>query len=74
MLTTPNRDYNAKLTTLPAGQFRHRDHRFEWSRAEFFDWTSRVAAGFGYAVEIFGIGELDLDLGQPTQMGVFRCA
>ncbi|HEX8431009.1 MAG TPA: 3' terminal RNA ribose 2'-O-methyltransferase Hen1, partial [Longimicrobium sp.] len=30
VLTTPNRDYNAVWATLPAGDFRHGDHRFEW--------------------------------------------
>jgi 3' terminal RNA ribose 2'-O-methyltransferase Hen1 len=29
VLTTPNRDYNVVWETLPAGQFRHADHRFE---------------------------------------------
>jgi hypothetical protein len=31
-LTTPNAEYNVKWQTLPAGQFRHPDHRFEWTR------------------------------------------
>jgi len=35
VVTTPNREYNLKWETLPAGKFRHRDHRFEWTRAEF---------------------------------------
>jgi hypothetical protein len=29
VITTPNRDYNSKFETLPAGYFRHKDHRFE---------------------------------------------
>ena len=33
---------------LPAGQFRHRDHRFEWTRAEFEAWAGRVAERHGY--------------------------
>ena len=28
VLTTPNAEYNANFETLPAGEFRHRDHRF----------------------------------------------
>ena len=32
-LTTPNAEYNVKWPSLPAGQFRHQDHRFEWTRA-----------------------------------------
>src|SRR5207344_155604 len=35
VMTTPNREYNVTWETLPAGQFRHPDHRFEWSRQEF---------------------------------------
>src|SRR5262249_5576854 len=34
-LTTPNREYNVRFDGLPAGNFRHRDHRFEWTRREF---------------------------------------
>jgi hypothetical protein len=37
--------------TLPAGQFRHRDHGFEWSRAEFEQWAERISTRFGYSVE-----------------------
>lgn len=32
VLTTPNAEYNAKFETLPAGELRHSDHRFEWGR------------------------------------------
>src|SRR3984893_7282358 len=31
VVTTPNVEYNVKFETLPAGVFRHRDHRFEWT-------------------------------------------
>lgn len=71
VLTTPNRDYNAKWESLPAGRFRHRDHRFEWTRAEFAAWAEGVAARFGYTVRIAPIGDEDAALGAPTQMGVF---
>src|SRR5262249_53146381 len=47
VLTTPNREYNVKFERLPAGQFRHADHRFEWTRAEFRDWAERVASEYG---------------------------
>ena len=29
VLTTPNREYNVRFEGLPAGKFRHADHRFE---------------------------------------------
>ncbi len=75
VVTTPNREYNAKFENLASGRLRHRDHRFEWTRAEFQDWAERTAGTHGYEVTFQGIGEVDAELGTPTQMGVFaRCA
>jgi 3' terminal RNA ribose 2'-O-methyltransferase Hen1 len=71
VVTTPNREYNAKFDGLPAGRFRHRDHRFEWTRAEFEAWAGRVAAENGYGVRFLPIGPEDRELGAPTQMAVF---
>jgi 3' terminal RNA ribose 2'-O-methyltransferase Hen1 len=71
IVTTPNAEYNAKFESLPAGRLRHRDHRFEWSRAEFEQWASGVAERYGYGVRFVGIGDVDEKLGAPTQMGVF---
>ena len=48
----PVADYVAWFETLPAGQFRHKDHRFEWTRAEFADWCAAVGSRYGYAVRI----------------------
>ncbi|MES2709935.1 MAG: 3' terminal RNA ribose 2'-O-methyltransferase Hen1 [Verrucomicrobiota bacterium] len=72
VITTPNREYNVKWETLPAGKFRHRDHRFEWTRAEFQAWSARVAAAFGYEVQFRSVGPEDPEIGSPTQMGIFR--
>ncbi len=71
VVTTPNCEYNVRFENLPAGRFRHRDHRFEWTREEFQGWASRVAGRFGYAVRIVPIGPEDPAVGSPTQMGVF---
>ncbi len=71
VVTTPNREYNAKFENLAEGQLRHGDHRFEWTRAEFAAWAQEVCARFGYAVDFRPIGEVDATLGAPTQMGVF---
>ncbi len=71
VLTTPNRDYNAHWETLPSGQMRHKDHRFEWSRDEFQTWAQSVAQRFGYSVRLESIGEVDGNLGSPSQMAVF---
>jgi 3' terminal RNA ribose 2'-O-methyltransferase Hen1 len=72
VITTPNAEYNVKFETLRAGTFRHRDHRFEWTRAEFSAWAQRVADRFGYTVRFLPIGENDPVVGSPTQMGVFE--
>jgi 3' terminal RNA ribose 2'-O-methyltransferase Hen1 len=71
IVTTPNRDYNTLFESLPAGQFRHPDHRFEWSRAEFSAWAERVAAERGYSVRFEGLGDEHASLGAPGQMAVF---
>jgi 3' terminal RNA ribose 2'-O-methyltransferase Hen1 len=71
VLTTPNAEYNVRFETLPAGTLRHRDHRFEWTRAEFESWASGVAANYGYQVVFSGIGPGDVQVGSPTQMAVF---
>lgn len=74
VITTPNADYNPLFPTLPAGQMRHRDHRFEWTRAEFARWAEGIASRFGYSVRIQPVGPEDAALGAPTQMGIFSRA
>lgn len=72
VVTTPNVEYNPRFETLPAGSLRHRDHRFEWTRAELADWAAQVNERYGYQAEITGIGPEDPEVGCPTQMVVFR--
>ncbi len=72
VLTTPNAEYNVKWESLPAGKMRHRDHRFEWNRAQFRAWAEKIANDYGYEVEISELGPLDEIVGAPSQMGVFR--
>ena len=71
VMTTPNAEYNVKWETLPAGEFRHRDHRFEWTRAQFNEWAERVSTSHGYAVRFAPVGPEDSVVGAPTQMGIF---
>jgi hypothetical protein len=73
VVTTPNKEYNARYEALAEDSLRHPDHRFEWSRAEFEAWAAAVAERHGYAVRFEGIGVTDPELGTPTQMGVFTC-
>lgn len=72
VLTTPNIEYNVRWETLPAGTFRHRDHRFEWTRAEFQVWAHRIGERFGYTLRFLPVGPEDAAVGPPTQMAVFR--
>lgn len=71
VVTTPNVEYNVRFETLPAGQYRHRDHRFEWTRKQFRAWADGVAERFGYHVTYKPVGSEDPELGPATQMGVF---
>ncbi len=71
VLTTPNIEYNVKFENLQAGRFRHRDHRFEWTRNEFHAWATGLSERFGYTVAFHPIGPTDENVGAPTQMAVF---
>ncbi|GAC68746.1 3' terminal RNA ribose 2'-O-methyltransferase Hen1 [Gordonia soli] len=69
VVTTPNREYNAVYGL--GARFRHPDHRFEFTRAEFTTWAASVADEYRYAVTYDGIGDEDPDAGTPTQVAVF---
>ena len=71
VVTTPNAEYNVHFDTLPAGAMRHRDHRFEWTRAEFAAWAERAANAYHYRVEFRPVGPEHPDAGPPTQLAVF---
>jgi 3' terminal RNA ribose 2'-O-methyltransferase Hen1 len=70
VVTTPNVEYNVRWPGLDGGP-RHRDHRFEWTRAEFGSWADGVAARHGYEVRLVPVGPDDPEVGPPTQMAVF---
>jgi hypothetical protein len=72
VLTTPNREYNVVWESLPAGNMRHSDHRFEWTRAEFSNWAGGVAERFGYSVRYLPVGTEVAEYGAPSQMAVFE--
>jgi 3' terminal RNA ribose 2'-O-methyltransferase Hen1 len=71
IVTTPNVEYNKNFEGLAAGKFRHKDHRFEWTRQEFQDWANKTAGANSYFVRFLGIGPDDPSCGSPTQMAVF---
>ena len=72
VLTTPNAEFNVHWPSLPAGKLRHRDHRFEWTRAQFAQWAQKVAEKFGYEAELSPLGPQENEIGAPSQMAVFR--
>jgi 3' terminal RNA ribose 2'-O-methyltransferase Hen1 len=72
VVTTPNVEHNVRFEFLPPGALRHRDHRFEWTRAQFRAWTDRVAVAHGYTVRHLPVGSDDPEVGPPTQMAVFQ--
>jgi 3' terminal RNA ribose 2'-O-methyltransferase Hen1 len=71
VITTPNAEFNTQWPSLPAGKYRHRDHRFEWTRAQFQDWAGSVSNRFGYTVRFAPVGPADETVGSPTQMAIF---
>jgi len=72
VLTTPNVEYNPRFESLPAGMFRHKDHRFEWTRAQFGQWAQKIGERYGYAVRFLSVGTEDAEVVAPTQMAVFE--
>jgi 3' terminal RNA ribose 2'-O-methyltransferase Hen1 len=72
VITTPNAEYNVHFVGLANGTMRHKDHRFEWSRAEFQSWARGVADRHGYGVKTLGVGADDPNTGPPTQMAIFE--
>lgn len=70
LVTTPNRDYNV-LYDMDT-KFRHADHRFEWTRAEFEEWCRARNSHGDYELIFDGIGGEHEKFGSPTQMCIFK--
>jgi 3' terminal RNA ribose 2'-O-methyltransferase Hen1 len=71
LVTTPNAEYNPQFAGLEPGAMRHRDHRFEWTRAQFQAWAQQTAGTHGYQVGFHPVGPEHPDVGSPTQLAVF---
>ncbi|XP_053674510.1 uncharacterized protein LOC128724813 [Anopheles nili] len=57
MFSTPNVEYNVLFDGLLENGFRHDDHKFEWTRAQFEEWASSICKRYpNYSVKFFGIG------------------
>nr|WP_232534099.1 hypothetical protein [Plantactinospora sp. KBS50] len=72
IVTTPNVEYNVRYPGLGHARLRHDDHRFEWTRPQFARWARRVAGAYGYEVDLRPVGDLDAEVGSPTQLAFFR--
>lgn len=60
IITTPNGDYN-KVFGFAPGEFRHADHRFEWTLAECRAWVNGVTSAYPYDAEISPVGGRNAD-------------
>ncbi|KDQ59349.1 hypothetical protein JAAARDRAFT_128204 [Jaapia argillacea MUCL 33604] len=95
LMTTPSYNFNARfinpITQIRVGGFpdptyrtnrifRHLDHKFEWTVAEFTEWCEEVGKEWGYEVEIGCIGiplekdwwGRDEELGSASQVVAFQ--
>lgn len=76
-ITTPNREFNVFFPQLAStGKYRHWDHKFEWTRAEFQAWCLDICSRFNYRVTFDGVGqppsEVYGDVGHCSQIGIFE--
>ncbi|PKU46633.1 small rna 2 -o-methyltransferase [Limosa lapponica baueri] len=72
VISTPNSEFNPLLPGVTL--FRHSDHKFEWTRAQFQSWALETARHYGYSVEFTGVGHPPKgmeNVGFCTQIGVF---
>lgn len=74
VVTTPNIEHNVRYEGMAPGALRHRDHRFEWTRAQFAGWAEQVGRHYGYGVRLRPVGDDDPEVGPPTQLAVFTRA
>lgn len=69
IITTPNREYNQVYDM--GEEYRHPDHRFEWTREEFNEWCKKQNNAGYYDLTFDGIGEEHELFGFSTQMCLF---
>jgi 3' terminal RNA ribose 2'-O-methyltransferase Hen1 len=72
IITTPDRNYNAKFDTFHRNPFRHKDHRFEWTTDECLSWAEHIAATRPYRFRHQPLGDIDPIYGAPSQMLIFE--
>jgi hypothetical protein len=89
IVSTPNAEFNPLLRQHadelgntdepnrpkdPDNQFRHYDHKFEWTRNEFISWAQKICNIYGYDFFTDGVGELpgSEPFGPCTQIAIFQ--
>lgn len=85
IITTPNQEYNEVIRGFKRtsyGGFRHPDHKFEWSRREFKDWSHTQCRRYGFTVRFETVGRINpvdeedfFDVekyGRCTQIAIFE--
>ena len=77
IVTTPNADFNVLFDKMSCGQFRHADHKFEFTREQFQYWAGQIALSYKYHVEFTGVGEAPpheqhRNVGPCTQIAIFH--
>lgn len=75
IITTPNREFNHFIFPNEYHtRYRHYDHKFEWTRLEFYEWCMDICERYSYSCSIEGIGFLEscLNLGPGTQVAIFE--
>ncbi len=72
IITTPNAEYNVLFKKMRKKSMRHTDHRFEWTRREFEDWSRKAAQENNYSVEFLPVGPEVENIGAASQMGIFK--
>ncbi|XP_022176690.1 small RNA 2'-O-methyltransferase isoform X1 [Myzus persicae] len=74
VFTTPNVEFNILFPNFTT-QFRHDDHKFEWTRKQFKEWAKKIIARYPeYAVQFDGIGAGPSgteNIGCCSQMAIF---
>uniref|UniRef100_A0A7I4YBZ9 Small RNA 2'-O-methyltransferase n=1 Tax=Haemonchus contortus TaxID=6289 RepID=A0A7I4YBZ9_HAECO len=75
IISTPNHEYN-EVFGMAQGQFRHADHKFEFTRQQFKNWLFEILSDFltdyEYTVKYVGNVQGYNRFGGATQFGIIR--
>lgn len=72
LVSTPNADYNKYVPEMLPNGFRHWDHKFEWGKDAFMNWSQNIASEYGYAGDYLMIGRVMENNSSMSQMILFK--